>query len=321
VRPTLKDIASELGLGVTTVSRALSDAEDIAEKTKERVRATANRLGYRRNSAGVSLRTGKTGTISLVLSPHDELVGYGSSLLRGLSEGLRGSDLHLSVIPDFLGEDPLKSIHRLLNEGRSDGVIFAHTRPQDARAKLLLEREIPFVTHGRTELATPHPFCDFDNQRFAEEAATKLANNGAERIALIAPPASFLYGFHMRLGLERACRSLDLDDVSGADLTVLSSDAEIADWARHTSAEGVICSGERSALAAARGFRAAGRDVPIAAKYTSPILPLTEPHMALCAEDLAVTGKRLAELLRARLAGDDPATLTRVQAPNWTHDF
>ena len=55
-RPTLKTIAYMTGLGVTTVSRALNDAPDIGQATKERVRLVAKQIGYRPNRAGVRLR-------------------------------------------------------------------------------------------------------------------------------------------------------------------------------------------------------------------------------------------------------------------------
>ncbi len=58
-RPTLKTIAYMTGLGVTTVSRALHDAPDIGQATKERVRLVAKQIGYRPNRAGVRLRTGQ----------------------------------------------------------------------------------------------------------------------------------------------------------------------------------------------------------------------------------------------------------------------
>src|SRR5688572_4568701 len=48
-RPTLKTIAYITGLGVTTVSRALNDAPDIGQATKERVRLVAKQIGYRPN--------------------------------------------------------------------------------------------------------------------------------------------------------------------------------------------------------------------------------------------------------------------------------
>ena len=64
------------GLGVTTVSRALHDAPDIGQATKERVRLVAEQIGYRPNRAGVRLRTGKTNVISLILSVESEMLGH-----------------------------------------------------------------------------------------------------------------------------------------------------------------------------------------------------------------------------------------------------
>ena len=51
-RPTLKTIAYMTGLGVTTVSRALNDAPDIGQATKERVRLVAQQIGYGRTGRG-----------------------------------------------------------------------------------------------------------------------------------------------------------------------------------------------------------------------------------------------------------------------------
>ena len=66
--------------------------------------------------------------------------------------------------------------------------------------------------------------------------------------------------------------------------------------------------------------RRAGRQVPIAAKHSSNILPLTGIDAALCFEDLALTGRRLAALMLARLQGADEAHLTELQPTQWAGD-
>ena len=73
-QPTLKTISEITGLAVATVSRALSDAPDIGENTKVRVRQVADDIGYVPNRAGVRLRTGKTHVIALVLSTDHGIV-------------------------------------------------------------------------------------------------------------------------------------------------------------------------------------------------------------------------------------------------------
>ena len=88
-RPTLKTIAYMTGLGVTTVSRALHDAPDIGQATKDRVRLVATQIGYRPNRAGVRLRTGKTNVISLILPVETEVLGLTSHMVYGISDYCR----------------------------------------------------------------------------------------------------------------------------------------------------------------------------------------------------------------------------------------
>src|SRR4249919_262840 len=85
-RPTLKTIAFMTGLGVTTVSRALKDAPEIGEATRRRVQLVAQQVGYRPNRAGVRLRTGKTNVISLVLNTEEQIMGFVSDIIYGISE-------------------------------------------------------------------------------------------------------------------------------------------------------------------------------------------------------------------------------------------
>jgi LacI family transcriptional regulator len=113
-RPTLKTIAYMTGLGITTVSRALKDAPDIGADTKERVRLVANQLGYQPNRAGVRLRTGKTNVIALVLSIDEELMGFTSQMVFGISEVLAGTQYHLVVTPHSHQKDPMVPVRYIL---------------------------------------------------------------------------------------------------------------------------------------------------------------------------------------------------------------
>jgi LacI family transcriptional regulator len=64
---TIVDIAEELQLSVSTVSRALNDHPNISVKTKERVRKMARKLGYRPNAMAAGLRNNKSRTIGLIV--------------------------------------------------------------------------------------------------------------------------------------------------------------------------------------------------------------------------------------------------------------
>src|SRR3546814_17141407 len=64
---TIVDIARELSISPATVSRALNDHPKISNKTKEKVRAKALELGYRRNKLASGLRNNKTYTIGMIV--------------------------------------------------------------------------------------------------------------------------------------------------------------------------------------------------------------------------------------------------------------
>jgi LacI family transcriptional regulator len=68
-RVSLKSRAQELGLDVSTVSRALRSAPRIRPQTAKAVRALADRPAYRPNAAARALRGGKTGRVAVLLSP------------------------------------------------------------------------------------------------------------------------------------------------------------------------------------------------------------------------------------------------------------
>ena len=69
---SLKALASELNLSITTVSRALAGYSDVAVATRKRVTDAAARINYVPNSAGKMLVTGRSGYIGLTLPLMDE---------------------------------------------------------------------------------------------------------------------------------------------------------------------------------------------------------------------------------------------------------
>ena len=184
------------GLGVTTVSRALKDAPEIGEETRRRVQLVARQVGYRPNRAGVRLRTGKTNVISLVLNTEEQIMGFVSDIIYGISEVLAQTPYHLIVTPYSRKNDPMEPVRYVVETGSADGIIISRTEPDDPRVRYMMERGFPFATHGRTDMAVRHPFHDFDNHAFALEAVRKLASLGRRRLALLAPPSALSYHYH-----------------------------------------------------------------------------------------------------------------------------
>ena len=87
-KPTLRTIAEMTGFAITTISRALNNAPELAQETRERVQKIAAEIGYVPDRTALRLKTGRTHVISLILDPHDEILNFSQSLVSGLTAAL-----------------------------------------------------------------------------------------------------------------------------------------------------------------------------------------------------------------------------------------
>lgn len=322
-RPTLRTIAAQLGVSQGTVSRALANDPLIARETRDRVRATAEEVGYMPDRAARSLRTGLTGTVILILNPHDEILGFGTSLIRGITNALHGTNHQLLVLPDF--EDRENSvIKRIVRNRLADGVIISRTEPNDLRVRYLIENNFPFVSHGRTELATPHPYVDFDNYGFAFQAARSVIAAGSLNPFILLPPRRFTFANHLLHGFTSATASAGLSGKVLPEVTLDSSGEEIrASIAGALQGanppDGLVMPGEISGLAALAAVHDTalqpGKDVHLAVKQTSGVFGLVRPRVTCLFEDLVEAGGLMAELLLRRIADEAPERLQVLLGP------
>lgn len=324
-RPTLKTIAFMTGLGITTVSRALKDASDIGAETKERVRMVARQLGYQPNRAGVRLRTGKTNVIALVLSIDEEIMGFTSQMVFGISEVLAGTQYHLVITPHSHNKDPLVPVRYIIDTGSADGVIISRTAPDDPRVELMHERGMPFATHGRTTMGISHPFHDFDNEAFAREAVHALVAKGRRRIALLQPPTKLTYYLHTQIGFQLGLREYDAEDVPlrvSTDTSLAGIRDAVEELMRSSHPpDGIVCSSGGAAIAVNAGLEAAGfrlgQDIDMVAKQSTDVLNWIRPEIITIYEDVRHAGRELAKAVIARIDGIEPELLQNISSPVW----
>ena len=322
-RPTLKTIAYMTGLGVTTVSRALKNGPEIGEDTKERVRQIAKQVGYRPNRAGVRLRTGKTNVISLILNTEEGSMGLVSEIVYGITEVLSETPYHLVITPYSLS-DPMEPVRYVVETRSADGIIISRTEARDPRVAYLIEHNMPFATHGRTDMGAVHAWHDYDNEAYAYEAVKLLAERGRKRIALSGPPPHLLYARHTARGFERAMRELKLEVFP---ISALNLDAPAEEIRRSgfdigqlsDRPDGIVCSSVISALGLAGGFEDAGlkigKDIDIVTKQSSSFIGWFKPEILTIREDFRIAGRDLARSVLALIDGADPSTLQHLAKP------
>lgn len=315
-RPTLKTIAQLAGLSVATVGRALKNAPDIGEETKRRVRELALQVGYRPNRAGVRLRTGKTNVIALVRSVQEDMLNHTSEMINGIAAALRGTSYHMILMPYFLEEDPLTPIRYLVETGSADGVIIHQTTPDDERVRYMLARGFAFATHGRTELDTPHPYFDFDNETFARLIVQRMAARGRRRLALLAPPMSHCYSRHMHRGFADEAARLGLaaqvlDDITSDTPPLQVEAAARVLLARPDAPDGIVVGSATGSMAVVAGGESLGlvlgRDFDVGTKDSVGFLRRFRSEMLVVREDVRMAGEFLARAVMAAIDGRQTA--------------
>ena len=146
---TIKDIAKELGISPSTVSRALKDHPDISAETKKAVTELAEKLNYTPNSIALSLRQSKTFTIGVVIP---EIIHFFfSTVISGIED--IAYDAGYSVIVSQSNESFEREVinAKALFNNRVDGMLISHSRETNEynHFKSIFDRGMPMVFFDR----------------------------------------------------------------------------------------------------------------------------------------------------------------------------
>ena len=322
-KPTLKTIAQMTGLAVTTISRALNNAPELAQETRDRVQKIAAEIGYLPDRAALRLKTGRTNVISLVLEPDEQIYGFGSSIVSGVTEALRDTAYHLVITPLFRGVAPIEPIKHLVRNRMADGVIFSKAESFDERIRYLLDNDVPFVSHGRSTWPDPHPWVDFDNEAYAYGAVKRLAEKGCRRVSVVLPESALTYTDHLRSGAARAAAEAGIAHEFASDINSFSPTDAIRNYVvkrsrRPDGPDGWVCVSEVSALGVIGGLNEAGRVVGqtahVVTKQNSPMFAQFQPGAETVFEDFNDAGFQLGSILLRRIAGETEG-LTYLKPP------
>lgn len=146
---TLKDIAQQLCLSVSTVSRALADDKNIRRETKEKVLKVAEQLGYNPNPVATNLKYGHSNTVGVIVP--EMVTPFASTVINGIQEVLYAHGI--KVIIANSEEDPEKEKEnlRLMERFMVDGIIISQCSYKKNREEYLRlqEAEMPMVFYDR----------------------------------------------------------------------------------------------------------------------------------------------------------------------------
>jgi DNA-binding LacI/PurR family transcriptional regulator len=205
---TMSDVAQRAGVSRTTASFVLNDVTtaNIPEETRQRVLQAAQELNYMRNVAALTLATGKTMLIALIVRQTSEATSvniFTGEFIRGVLGVIEPEDYHLVI--HAAGPNQLESTYgKLARIRRVDGLLITLPLLDDPEMIELYEEHIPVVLHG-TLTGGIIPSVDIDNEQAAYQAVRHLVELGHRRIGHISnAPFSYASSSHRFKGYRRA---------------------------------------------------------------------------------------------------------------------
>ncbi|WP_321832754.1 LacI family DNA-binding transcriptional regulator [Thalassovita sp.] len=262
----LKQLAEELGLSQTTVSRALNGYPEVSEGTRRRVQEAAEQHNYRPNTRAKGLATGRSMMIGHVIpasTQHEMVNPVFGDFVAGASIACakRGYDMMFTRVDDGDEEAAYRS---LMGKGSVDGVILQGPKIHDSRIALLNRIGLPFAVHGRSsDVTDSYNWVDVNNTSAFRRATEFLIDLGHRRIALINGLESMDFAKRRRDGytsaLEAAGIKVDPNLMSSEEMTEVSGHHQTRDLLEsETPPTAILAASMISALGVRRAIEEAG---------------------------------------------------------------
>ena len=201
---TIKDIAKELNISVSTVSRALKDYPGINAETKKKVKEVADKLNYRPNAIALSLRNSRSYTIGVIIP---EVVHFFfSTVISGIEEvaSSRGYNVIFTQTNEKF-EREKSSINTMLSN-QIDGFMISFSKETEDfdHFTKLLDQKYPIVFFDRVPDIPNAINVMVDDYQGAYDATAHLIAQGYDQIAHLAGPKNLKICFERERGYREA---------------------------------------------------------------------------------------------------------------------
>jgi len=266
-KTTIHDIARELQVTPSTVSRALNNHRSISEATKKAVSIAAKKLNYSHNHIASSLRLGQTKIIGVII-PSAEINFFGS-VVHGIEKVAKERGYSILIFHSNETEDFERQGVDTFLRSRVDGVLASISKETTSLSHFLeiKKRRVPLVLFDRASDELGVPSVVVDDYTGAFKATTHLFEQGSRRIAHIGGPQHIAI-FKQRLkgytdALKQADLPVDKKMIVFGNVSIASGKSCMEELLRLPSPpDGVFAVEDFTALGALQAIKEANKRVP-----------------------------------------------------------
>ena len=285
---TIYDIAKDLGVSPTTVSRALNDHPAVNANTKKRIYDRAGQLGYRFNVFASSLRSKRTNNVGVIVPRLNS--SFQSSVLAGMEKVANEAGLNLIISQSLESFEKEIANVKTMYKSRVDGLLvsLAEKTTSYDHFKPFLDKKIPVLFFDRVASGLGCTGVVIDNTQAGYDATAHLLAQGCTRIAhVLGNPAVNVYADRLkgyRYALMDQGIAFDPELVLHSAFTEEAIDA-IVDWVmqRNPKVTGLFVSNDSAAASCIRILKKRGlripQDIAVVGFNNEIISRLIEPNL------------------------------------------
>lgn len=307
---TIKDIARELGVSPSTVSRALKDHPDISEETRRHVRELADRMKYKPNAIALSLKNRKSNVVGVIIP---QIVHYFfSSVISGIEEvaGKYGYSVMIAQSNELFDKEV--EAMAALADGRIDGLLISISKEtvKYEHLRQFKEEGIEIVFFDRVPDDFKSDSVVIDDFQGALKAVQHLIDGGHRRILHLAGPQTRLIG---RKRLKGYLQALENNRIPFDEKLVVpcdSFDAALSMMPELVSSglqfDAVFTVNDFTAAGVIQALKKLGKHVPedmaVVGYGDDDIAKMIDPTLTTVRQPGKEMGARAMELLHKRLS-------------------
>lgn len=314
-RPTLKDLAEELNLSASTISRAIAGHPAISEATKKKVQSKAEELGFAPNTIAASFRKKRTNSIGVIVPKID--IHFHSSVISGIEDLAYSKGYNVTIFQSKDSLDREKEITKILQNRLVEGIIvcISNETKTYSHFKKFMKFGVPIIFYDRVPSDFKANKIIIDDFGSAFKATEHLIEQGCQRIAHIAGNQNTTI-FKDRLeGYKSALKANKLPvDPKYIMPTKNLTYEEGADCAKSLlqlsqKPDGLFCSNDYTAISAIQIFQKNGLHVPkeiaVVGFSNYPISRVIEPNLTTVNDRAFQMGEAATNLLIRQIEEED----------------
>lgn len=308
---TIDDIAAELGVSKTTVSRAISGKGRISEATRKRILGKIEERGFRPSALAKGLAKSRTYNIGTLLPSTDMIrdLAFFRECLWGICDEAAENDYDVILT---VGDEPGR-LMRILENRKVDGMIATRSEEGQNILTVARERDMPVVIIGEAG-DDGAVYVDNANALAAGEMTDRLIDLGAGRLALFGGDIRYAVTKSRARGFEDACRRRGVDEIRQFwDLLEERRVEDAVTAAYSDGVEAILCMDDGICRMAMEALARRGIRVPVhmrvACLYDSPMMRNMTPSVTSVHFDAAKLGRAACRQVINLIEGRDAESL------------